>query len=103
MTSALEQPPRRESPARLLACFALIVVVTFATFGRLVVQADFTNWDDSHTVVENAQLAPPTLKSLGWMWTNPQADLYIPVTYTVWWALARASYATAPDGSIAHN
>jgi protein O-mannosyl-transferase len=102
MTAVPEQP-RLGSSARTLACVAAIAAVTLVTFGRLPVQAKFTNWDDSHTVVENVRLAPPTAKSLRWMWENPQADLYVPVTYTVWWALARASSTSGPDKSVTHD
>ena len=80
---------------------ALIAIVVLVAFGRLL-HADFTNWDDAHTVVENSDFAPPTAKTFVSLWTKPCAHLYVPVTYSVWWMLAKFSYATV-DGKIIHN
>lgn len=61
-----------------------IVVVTF---GRVVFH-EFTGWDDAFTLFENPRLNPPTLASLIHYWTRPEGGLYIPLTYTLWSALA---------------
>jgi tetratricopeptide (TPR) repeat protein len=64
--------------------------------------ADFTVWDDTYNVAENARLSPPTWQSVGHYWTHFAYDLYIPVTYTVWAAIARLAYVQTPDGSGSH-
>jgi cytochrome c-type biogenesis protein CcmH/NrfG len=80
----------------------LIISAVALSMGRLV-GADFTNWDDNQTISENPALAPPTFASLARFWSKPTADLYVPVTYSLWWILARISYATDASGTIVQN
>ena len=64
--------------------------------------AEFTCWDDSYNVAENPRFNPPTLASVGYYWTHPAYDIYIPVTYTVWAAIVRVAYVASPDASGSH-
>lgn len=81
----------------------LIVIATFAALSP-VLAADFTNWDDPHTIAANPLLNPPTLASLATFWNpaKPQASLYVPVTYTLWSALAAVAYVPTPDPNGVH-
>ena len=54
------------------------------------------NWDDVDEVTENPLLHPPTTDNLDRIWSGPYLNLYAPLTYTVWWALARISGADNP-------
>src|SRR5688572_2887880 len=74
-----------------LSC-ALIAIVVLISFGRLF-SADFTNWDDAHTVAENEDFKPPTLARFVSLWTKPRGHLYVPVTYSVWWTLAKIDFS----------
>ena len=56
-----------------------------------VTTADFTTWDDNHTVSANPNLNPPTLAGLAHHWTHAHHSLYVPVTSTVWWTIALAA------------
>ncbi|CAN5443986.1 hypothetical protein BH09PLA1_BH09PLA1_16230 [soil metagenome] len=81
---------RRDRIMNALCCAVLAVAVTI-TFGRLF-RADFTNWDDAHTIRENPDFKPPTLSKLLGLWSGPRAHLYVPVTYSVWWGISNATY-----------
>jgi hypothetical protein len=79
---------------------SLIIVCVAVVFGRLATH-EFTGWDDPHTISLNPRLNPPTLEKLSWYWTaigeKAPAGLYIPMTYSVWGALARVAYLQNPD------
>ena len=64
--------------------------------------AEFTVWDDCYNVAENSRLNPPTFESVAYYWKNAAFDLYIPVTYTAWAAIARVGYVASPDASGSH-
>jgi len=81
----------------------LLLLIPIALAGILVFSplfdAQFTEWDDLDTVAKNpAMLAPAS--EIGKFWTNlahPNGDLYIPVTQTVWYALAQMAHTSRPD------
>jgi len=50
--------------------------------------ADFSQWDDQADVAQNIMLHPPTWQGVEHYWLHSEGDLYIPITYTVWSALA---------------
>jgi Flp pilus assembly protein TadD len=74
----------------LLAC---AVVVTFLP----VCGHEFSGWDDPENVTANPHLYGQTLAGLWAFWRHPYADLYIPLTYTVWWGLAKVARVDTPD------
>lgn len=92
-----------DPPAR--AGFAPLLVVALVTILALwpVVTFDFTTWDDNATVTDNANLNPPTLRSLAYHWTHFAGELYVPVTYTAWWPLALVARVDRGDGSFTLN
>jgi tetratricopeptide (TPR) repeat protein len=69
----------------------LVVVVGLALSPVLV--AGYLRLDDYRHILENPGLAQPSLSSLAGFWAKPYFGLYIPVTYTVWWALAAVARA----------
>jgi Flp pilus assembly protein TadD len=64
--------------------------------------AEFTCWDDSYNVAQNARLSPPTWENVGYYWAHSAYDIYIPVTYTVWAGIARIAYVDSPDANGSH-
>ena len=60
-----------------------------ATFSGAL-RCEFTHWDDLQTVAENPSFYPVTARSIAEFWSprNLRMDLYVPVTYTVWGAVA---------------
>lgn len=78
-----------------------MVALTVATFAH-VVGFEFGGWDDVIVLQRNPRLVQPTLDSLRFYWTNPEHDLWIPVTQTVWWVVAHvAAVETSPAGGVA--
>lgn len=80
---------------RTLLCLLLIVGCVSVAFGRVIGHA-FVYWDDHLTLFQNPDFNPVTLAGVGKYWAAEKWDLYIPVTYTVWGALARV--AQTPTG-----
>ena len=70
---------------------ALVFAVTVLVFGRLA-WCDFTAWDDPSTIADNRLLRPPSWHGVWFYWTTigkeTPGELYTPVTYTVWSAVA---------------
>jgi protein O-mannosyl-transferase len=69
----------------------LIAALSLIAMGRLCVH-EFTNWDDNRTVAENPIFNPPAAGHILQHWRQPFMELYVPVTYMVWGALAFATY-----------
>src|SRR4051812_9610397 len=65
----------------------LVAGITFLVFAPLCT-SEFTWWDDWATIHQNPWLNPPTLATLKHYWSSIAYGLYVPVTYTVWAALA---------------
>lgn len=80
----------------------LLVLATFLVFGRICGH-EFAGWDDPSTLHQNPRLNPPTLPGLLWYWRHAAMDIYIPLTYTLWAALAHVGRLQVPDQGIALN
>jgi hypothetical protein len=76
----------------------LLIGLTLLTFGR-VVNDGFAPYDDELTIRDNPRMNPVQFTSDGvlWYWNNPAMSLYIPLTYTVWGAIAAASRVHGDD------
>jgi hypothetical protein len=61
----------------------------------------FLGWDDIQAIAQHRYFNPPTLRSLGKIWTDFTLFFYVPVTYTVWWLLAVFAYEPRPSGVAA--
>src|SRR5688572_30619621 len=72
-----------------------LLLVTGAVFGR-VVGNDFTWWDDNETIHQNPDLNPPAASGVLRYWKEPHMGLYVPVTYSVWGAVASVAYVEQP-------
>lgn len=66
----------------------VILLAIVATFW-VVVTASFTNWDDPLNVTRNPHLNPPTGDSLVYLWSHAVVQLYVPLSYTLWWIVAQ--------------
>ena len=65
----------------------VVILATCMTFGYLVT-CNYTWWDDASTVFENPLLNPVTWSSFAINWREPSHSIYIPLTYSVWSAIA---------------
>ena len=90
---------RRPRSLRDIAAIFVIIVATLIAFAPTIT-SDFTSWDDYETVARNPLMNPPTVRSIKTFWTRPHGDLYIPVTYTVWAAIAAGPHAVEPATAI---
>lgn len=72
--------------------FAALIAVSciLASFSGLVTNSSFV-WDDDLNLVRNDRLNPVSVKKIIAYWKAPFLRLYIPVTYTVWSAIAWTS------------
>jgi len=69
----------------------IVTIVTLAVFLPAVQFPFFPFWDDDIHVHANPHLANLSWSSLGALWAGPWQQLYIPLTYSVWAALAALS------------
>src|SRR2546423_3144236 len=74
----------------------LLVVITLGTYAPLMGHS-FTLMDDPRTLTENPRFNPPTWGAIGYYWTHPHMELWVPVTYSVWGVLAMGTYVATPD------
>src|SRR4051812_12057778 len=74
----------------------LLAIITLLVF-QYVATHDFTYWDDAGTIHHNPRLNPPTVPKILWYWGHSELGLYIPVTYSLWGALAAEARLKAPD------
>lgn len=63
----------------------MLAVLVAAVFGATI-GFRFLGWDDNTNITENPYLAAGSPTELVRFWTAPYAGLYVPVTYTWWWA-----------------
>jgi len=78
----------------------LLLVTTLAVFWR--VQNHGFVWDDGVNVERNDYFKPVSLANVARFWRGPFENLYVPLTYTAWGALAYfAQQPENQDGDIA--
>lgn len=65
--------------------------------------ADFVGFDDDIHVYANPLLNPPTLHNLANLWRQAYEQLYVPLAYTIFGAIARfAGVPTHFDPALGH-
>jgi tetratricopeptide (TPR) repeat protein len=69
-----------------------LLLVTLAIFWQ-VTSYEFVQWDDVLHVFENPYLQSLTFDNILAFWREPYAELYIPLTYTLWGLTAAVSRA----------
>lgn len=74
---------------RRCAIASTLILITLAVFWQ--VQDHGFVWDDADNVEKNPYLNPATLSNLTHFWQEPYENLYVPLTYTVWAAIARST------------
>ncbi|HEX5242733.1 MAG TPA: tetratricopeptide repeat protein [Tepidisphaeraceae bacterium] len=76
----------------------LLILLTLVAMCPLLV-GEFTTWDDFRAIERNAWLNPPSFAHLAQFWNPAHAfmDIWIPLTYTLWSAVAAVSYIPAAD------
>lgn len=75
-----------------------LIVVTLTVFYP-VLHFDFVAWDDNMFIYDNPHFQPVTWQHLWTLCSTAYAQLYIPLTYTLWGALVWLSQTLSP-GSL---
>ena len=84
------QPKATKPSPRVIWLYLLIFAAAVITFAPIC-SHPFLSWDDDHTIENNPLLQDPSLGHALHYWCEPFMDLYVPVTYTLWSALAGIS------------
>ncbi len=95
----LHAPPTTEDASSLRSARFVIIIAILITYAGLL-SADFTSWDDYNTLARNPQFNPPGLHTLIHYATHEHMNLYVPVTYAVWTAVALLAHNPAPAGAL---
>src|SRR5215813_14078169 len=74
------------------AVAALLLLVTLVVFWQ-VPSYEFVHWDDVLNIFENPYLQALTFDNILAFWREPYAELYIPLTWTLWALTAAVSGA----------
>jgi Tfp pilus assembly protein PilF len=75
---------------------SLVLIAVLAVVWSPVIGHQFVAWDDNVHVYDNPSFHPVTWSHIGAFWRAPYEHLYMPVTYTVWAALAWLSHSMDP-------
>ncbi len=80
-----------------------LLVVVLVVYARLLF-AGFVAFDDDFQVYANPFLNPPSLQSVGRLWAHAYQQLYVPLAYTIWDAIASLSAVPAhADGALGQS
>lgn len=98
----LTSPERSAHGVRQSALFGtiLLFLLTAIAFSPVLGHRFIVSWDDLTAILANPDYNPPSLSHLAHYWTRPPAKslFYVPITYTIWSALAALSRGSAPAG-----
>src|ERR1041384_2396784 len=92
-------------PKSRLAIFALLISSPLICFFPLF-HADFTNWDDPETILNNSAMSAPVGEALAKFWSDfrkPEGDIYIPFTRSLWRMLSSFARTESPQGLSVQN
>src|SRR5215831_12338620 len=92
---------RDTGPRTSYVVATLLVLVTLVVFGQ-VYSHEFVLWDDGLHIYENPYLQTLTFDNILAVWRAPYAELYIPLTWTLWAltaSVSRGVTASPPGGA----
>lgn len=78
----------------------LLFLLTAIVFSPVLGHRFIVSWDDRTAILANPDYNPPSVGHLVHYWTRPPAKslFYVPITYTIWGALAAVARHSAPAG-----
>src|SRR5262249_15217982 len=100
--SPVSTPPSQGKKA-MFAAVALLITVLLLIYGGSAWRNQFVNWDDEGQLYQNPDFNPATVSSVLKYWTTPHMNLYMPVSYTLWGAVATVARVPADAQGIALN
>jgi tetratricopeptide (TPR) repeat protein len=84
----------RPPPSILIAL--LLCAITTLVFWE-VPRQEFVAWDDNNLIYNNPYLNPVTIDKVAYLWRHPYLQLYMPLTYSAWAALANVARLSTPQ------
>jgi len=78
------------------------VGLTALVLGR-VTGADFVLWDDTVEIYKNGYFNPPSWESLGFLWTHPYLEQYVPLTDSVWSLLSNLAHLDTANPTLSDS
>jgi Flp pilus assembly protein TadD len=88
---------------RRLTIVLMIAAATLAALSPLRDAGFLDQWDDPDTIARNPNLNPPSVRGVVRYWTAPHMDLYVPLTYTAWGAVAAATRTADGQSALAFH
>ncbi len=77
--------------------YLVLAAAILATFGRAV-RHEYLEWDDQLQVFRNPDFNPPTVEKVMRYWRDAHMSIYMPVTYSLWGAIAGVAYDEPREG-----
>ncbi|HEX8342798.1 MAG TPA: hypothetical protein VF624_17980 [Tepidisphaeraceae bacterium] len=84
------------------AAAALVVAATVLAFSYTLT-CDFAGWDDDVTIVYNLWMTEVGWATVAHYWTHTAANIYVPLTYTAWAAIALVAKVAPDHRGVAFN
>lgn len=103
MSNPVTDTPEPRQPGRCCILSSawlplLLIVASVALVFGPIVRHQFLAWDDDFTIEANPRIQHPSVENLLYYWQHAYMDLYVPVTYTAWSALAFVARAIGRPG-----
>jgi tetratricopeptide (TPR) repeat protein len=83
-------------PVRPWLAPLIVGLLTFFVWISVILN-DFVASDDLTLIINNPRFSPPTWDTVVWYWTHIAWNLYMPITTTLWAALAKIGWVQSPD------
>jgi Flp pilus assembly protein TadD len=83
---AIDQHRQARAVEFRIAAAALVGLIVAAMWP--VLSCQFTSWDDFQNIARNPWFTLPAPRAIQHFWLHPHMHLYVPVTYTLWTAVA---------------
>src|SRR5262245_49743399 len=94
LTALLRRGYNRAMPrATKIAVALMMIAASIYLADGTIVRNGWVSWDDEITLYANPDFNPPTWATLGKIWREQRAHLYVPITYTFWWLVAAATWS----------
>ena len=91
-----EDPPHASQRSWSGACLLALLLAATALVFSPALFADFIRLDDYSHIFENPHLQRMSISGLAGLWTRSYFNLYIPITYSCWWAVTMMGSLLGP-------
>lgn len=78
----------------------IIMAGVLIVFGQIV-RHDYVLWDDDALLLANPAVMAPSIEAVKLAWQGPHQHLYVPLTYNLWFVVARGASLFSPSSAPA--